>query len=364
MQQAPQLQCQSKNNPSPSSKSTATPEELTLYPAYTFKASATWFKWVKLTAHDIHSALKPHQKYAADITTALAVPPDRRPYGGRGRDDNPLLLFYLNHPIQFVQVIGVVVALDEYFEKFWLFTVDDGSGATIDVTCQKPEKEKEKVNGSKLFNNSIPQKGGGRSLFNNSNPQREGNDHTTLKLAGNKEIGGHNMTKSRLSSSSTAQAQPQVNNGNGTSEPTEEQLLHATMSTLRIGMVVQAKGTIATFRSTRQLTLLRLTIVPNTAHEMALISSRTSFLKSTLSTPWILSSEAQKRLALEAQDDRHQEHRRAVKKRERLAKLQERELRHAKLIRAQYEAEEKQRLKAADAAQRAGHALQEGASKP
>ncbi|EXJ92227.1 hypothetical protein A1O3_00777 [Capronia epimyces CBS 606.96] len=282
--------------PSPNILSSSAAPELTFYPAYTFKASATWFSWVKLPARDIHLVLQPHKKYA-DIAIS-SVAPERWGYGGGGsRDDAPLLLFYLNHPIQFVQVVGVVVVLEDYFEKFWLFTVDDGSGATIDVTCRKPEKEAEAGKGK-----------------------------------------------------STSQA---------ANRPTEEQCLHETLSALQIGTVVQAKGTISTFRSTRQLTLLRLSIVPDTTHEMALMSARTSFIKSTLSKPWVLSLDDQRRLSREARDDREQGHRHAARKRERQAKLQERERRHARLIQEQYEAEEKQRAKAADATRRAGHALRE-----
>lgn len=49
--------------------------------------------------------------------------------------DPSSLLFYLNHPIQFVCVTGVVVAFDDY-ERLWVFT--------IDATCRKPEKVKVK----------------------------------------------------------------------------------------------------------------------------------------------------------------------------------------------------------------------------
>jgi hypothetical protein len=51
-------------------------------------------------------------------------------------------LFYLNHPVQFVCVAGVVVAFDDY-KRLSVFTVDDSSGATINLTCCKPEKVKE-----------------------------------------------------------------------------------------------------------------------------------------------------------------------------------------------------------------------------
>jgi len=251
---------------------------LTFYPACTFKASATWTTWVKLTAHDIHHVLKPHDKYS-EITTSAPL----------GRDDAPRLLFYLNHPIQFVQLIGVVVVFEDYFEKFWLFTIDDSSGATLDVKCRKPDKEK-----------------GDRK----------------------------------------------------DAEPTEDQLLQSTLTTLQIGTVVQAKGTLSTFRSTRQLSLLRLSIIRETTHEMALVSSRTSFLNSTLSRPWILSSADQKKLYREAQGEKEEENSRAARRRKREAKKLEREEKHARLIREQYAMEEEERRVAAQDARRAGEALQ------
>jgi hypothetical protein len=43
------------------------------------------------------------------------------------------LYFYLNHPIRFVRIVGVVVAIDDLFERLAIVTVDDGSGATIEL---------------------------------------------------------------------------------------------------------------------------------------------------------------------------------------------------------------------------------------
>jgi len=254
---------------------------LTFYPAYTFKASATWTTWVKLTAHDIHHALNSHDKYS-EITTSAPS----------GRDEAPRLFFYLNHPIQFIQLIGVVVVFEDYFEKFWLFTIDDSSGATLEVKCRKPDKETED----------------------------------------SKDVGDR--------------------------EPTEDQELQTILSTLQIGTVVQAKGTLSTFRSARQLSLLRLSIIRETTHEMALVSARTSFLNSTLSRPWILSSADRKKLQREAQEEKEEENSRAARRRKREAKKQEREGKHARLIREQYAMEENERRAAAEEARKAGQALQ------
>lgn len=281
---------------------TATRSEssLTFYPAYTFNASATWATWVKLTAHDVHHVLKAHDKYSEITTSAY---PDRNGYA-HSRDDAPRLLFYLNHPIQFVQLVGVVVGLEEYFEKFWLFTIDDSSGAAIDVKCRKPDKEVRKE------------------------ASQPGQDHASSADA---------QTTSR--------------------EPPGDQLLQTTLSSLQIGMVVQAKGTLATFRSTRQLSLLRLSVIRETTHEMALVAARTSFLNSILSTPWTLSSTDQKKLYKEAQGEKESENRRAARRRMREMKKQEREDKHARLIRELYAREETERRVAAEDARAAGEAL-------
>ncbi|KAL2406965.1 hypothetical protein ABEF95_003405 [Exophiala dermatitidis] len=266
--------------------------------------------------------------------------PPTQAYGGGLPPPPPLLLFYLNHPIQFVQVVGVVVVFEDFFEKFWLFTVDDGSGATIDVTCRKPEKAKQTHN--------LPLRSSYNAPSNNNNKSAR--------------AGMEDKSKTSITSASTATEIEGAarNDKDDANADAEQLLLQATLSKLHVGAVVQAKGTLSTFRSVRQLTLLRLTVLPDTAHEMALISSRTAFCKSTLSKPWVLSADELKSLAREAQDEKDQGQRRAARRRERLKGLEQREQRHAKHIREQYEADEKRRMKAANAARRAGEILQHG----
>ncbi|EXJ68645.1 uncharacterized protein A1O5_08439 [Cladophialophora psammophila CBS 110553] len=292
---------------------------LTFYPAYAFKASATWSKWVKLTCLDIHTVLKRHEKYS-QVTTSLAVE-GSNPQGRQ--NDPPLLLFYLNHPIQFVQVIGVVVALEDFFEKFWLFKIDDSSGAIIDVTCPKPEKKQAEL------------------------PAGSSN------IAGTKRA-TDTAKKSDARSKSNTKSNP--NSGDGEEASEEEQLQH-TFSLLDIGTTVQAKGTIATFRSTRQLSLLRLNILPTTTHEMALIASRTQFLSSTLSRPWVLTWEEQRKLRDEAQHERDEDIERAKRRKTREVKRREREERHRQVIEKEYGMEETDRQRAGEEARAWGAVL-------
>lgn len=88
--------------------------DLVFYPAYCHAASQTHFTWVKLTTSEVHHALK------------------SRP-GFEGQD----VYFYLNHPVQFICLVGIVIAYEDYHEKRWLLTLDDSSGETIDIVCNK-----------------------------------------------------------------------------------------------------------------------------------------------------------------------------------------------------------------------------------
>ena len=83
---------------------------LTFYPAYCFPVAPTHNTWAKLTAADVHAL--------------------RERSGFEGQN----LYFYLNHPIKWVRLVGVIVAFD-VFPTRWIMVLDDSSGSTIEVTC-------------------------------------------------------------------------------------------------------------------------------------------------------------------------------------------------------------------------------------
>jgi hypothetical protein len=259
--------------------------------------------------------LKRHDKYS-EVTTVT----NRKKDGTyrHDRDDQALLLFYLNHPIQFIQIIGVVVVLEDYFEKFWLFTIDDSSGATIDVKCRKPEKT---------------------SPVTTTTTTAPPNSKFTRPLK-KQEMPVHHSTADTHKSSAHLEEEEEI----------EAQALQTALSTMTIGTVVQAKGTITTFRSERQLSLIRLKILPTTSHELALISSRTQFLESTLSHPWVLSRREQKQLQQEAHGEHEAQNVRERRRKRRQVKMREREERHTKQIRDEYEDDELARSTAAEEA--------------
>lgn len=289
---------------------------LIYYSAYTHSASPTYFKWVNLTACEIHRSLTHRPGYTHSWLTA-----------GRGFDrDQPQLLFYLNHPIQFVQVVGIVVNTEEWYERFWLFTIDDSSGHTIDVVCRKPDTKKKDETRS----------------FGSEDTEEKQIHEDILKLS------------------------------------------RQVQSNVQLGAVLQVKGTITVFQrnktvdvvrsdlydnngtdfqkktdAVRQISLQRLTLIHDTNAEMTLIAARTKFFTEVLSKPWQLSKKEQEKLYRKASGEADRKRKRARRRVERLKQVAEEDLSNTSTILAEYEVDEKERAVAANKAREAGQTLVE-----
>lgn len=85
-----------------------------IYPQYCFHLSPTVKRWCHLRIADIH---------------ALTAHP-----GFEGQD----LYFHLNHPIKWVRLAGIVVAVDD-FNAWRAYTIDDSSGETIECHVNIPK---------------------------------------------------------------------------------------------------------------------------------------------------------------------------------------------------------------------------------
>ena len=249
---------------------------LDFYPAYCYKASPTYFAWVKLTAFDVQNTLY-----------------TRRGFEGQN------LYFYLNHPVQFVYLVGVVVSFEDFHERRWLVIIDDSSGATIEVTCPKPEK---KADGQ----------------------QEKTLDEQLRRDAGN---------------------------------ISEEQVRAKTIASIDVGSVIKVKGKVGTFRDTRQIQLERIAIVPDTNTEMHFREQRTILKVEVLSKPWTISSKQQSRLLKAAEGRDKSEGVQILKRKEREVARQAREKRQAERIAKKYEDEEVKRANAAETARKAGEML-------
>lgn len=302
--------------------------ELTFYPAYCHSLSPTWFAWVKLTASEIHQML--HSRDGYQHTLQIGYRPER---------NASVVLFYLNHPIQFVQVVGIVVNLESYFERFWLFTIDDSSGATIDVICNKPIAEFEGANTSlaPVMNNSNGTDGPG-------NNDDERLTELNKQVAEDVKIGTVVQVKGTVTFFQRRKGAAVLNGADRSiSAP--------------IDSTVRPQQPIVADRPIRQINLTRLRVVPSTNAEILLIDARTKFHASVLSKPWILSSSQVQKLRRKALGEVERVRKRSEGWTRRIVHIAAQETRDADLIQKEYEHEDEIRFHEAELARNAGRNL-------
>jgi hypothetical protein len=179
------------------------------------------------------------------------------------------LYFHLNHPIRYVRVVGVVVAIDDLFERLAVVTVDDGSGATIELKIVRTPRT-------------------GPSILSTTSK-------TTIP---NVEI----------------------------SSPFE---VVVDSQCLDIGTVVKAKGTITEFRGIKQLDLKRLWVVSTTNEEVQAWTETAAFKLDVLSKPWHITAQQHKQIKEKIKSDKRKvqeyERRKAEHEAKKTEKLKERE---------------------------------------
>ncbi len=305
-------------------------KDLTFYPAYCHAASPTYFQWVKLTAHSIHHTLRHHEGYLHSWITQQISTHARHA---------PQLLFYNNHPIQFVQVIGIVVSVEEWYEKFWLFTIDDSSGATIDVVCRKPDRDQHKHDAQKHKDDLIESE---RGKEEEVEIQR-----LSDQVAAEVTIGAILQVKGTItlfqrykpldpnhSLGISGHASANTNRSNSRSAPKQDP-------------------------PTRQLTLERLAVVHDTNKEISLLAARTAFYSDVLDRPWTLTGKERDRLHRQALGEVEHKRKKVRKQAEKQRKAVDEEARDAEQILATYAEEERSRMEEAEKARKAGTEIME-----
>ena len=150
------------------------------------------------------------------------------------------IFFYLNHPIKWVRLVGVVVAFDLLPTRF-IFGLDDSSGFNIEIMCERP-------------------KGGQTIQAQDMNPDALLADQPGMPMKGCTASGRE-----------------------------------VELAGIDVGAVVKAKGTIGVFRGARQLLLERIAIVRTTNAEATAWTENTAFHDDVLSKPWNLSEREQRR---------------------------------------------------------------------
>ena len=158
--------------------------------------------------------------------------------------------FYNNHPIQFLCLAGVIVQRDEQVRRTILI-LDDSSGATIEVVCDKPDQL---VQAPRTQFQTEPR----------PRVQIQPSDKITLsdRIIAEDETGpSHLAAASRTS---------------------------LDISPLEPGVRAKLRGTITQFRGMLQLHLERYVLIEDTNAEMEFLEQRTRFLVDVLCVPWVL----------------------------------------------------------------------------
>lgn len=160
------------------------------------------------------------------------------------------IYFYLNYPVQFVCTVGAVVAIDDINLEYTILTIDDGSGATLELKIERRvPKEIDPVDTS-------------------SNTKTPGLD--IISRPGIFEVVVENHI-------------------------------------LNIGSVVKAKGIITEFRNAKQLNLKRIQVVMTTTEEAQAWAETAEYKLKYLSKPWHLTEEEKRKSQYKANKIRQQE---------------------------------------------------------
>ncbi|KAF2830811.1 hypothetical protein CC86DRAFT_283889 [Ophiobolus disseminans] len=219
--------------------------EYRIYPAYCFCNSPTYDTWVKITAADVQG-LRTESQFQGQH-----------------------LYFHLNHPVRYVRLVGVVVAIDDINTKYTVLTLDDGSGATIELKIVRiPPADKNPLN----------------------------------------------------TSSSTKLANVSVVSQFGVFEVVVDN------QRLDIGTVVKAKGTISEFRGIKQLDLKRIWVVDTTDEEAQAWAEAAAFKEEVLSKPWHLTTAEHAQIKAKMKSDKKKVHEYERRKAEHEVKKEEQRL--------------------------------------
>ncbi|KAL2825163.1 hypothetical protein BDW59DRAFT_161880 [Aspergillus cavernicola] len=276
------------NNDDDDDDASPTPsEELSFYPAFCYKASPTHFVWVKMGAVDVRRLQRKVE------------------FGDQG------LFFHLNHPIRFVNLIGIVVARVDVPRRT-ILTLDDSSGAVVDVVVLKAET----TTTTPSVAVAVAAQKQKQNAWDNDNDEGK---------AGRQEMHVTSTT-------------------------------HAPMdiSPLQPGKLFQLKGTLSIFRSTVQVHLERFFFVPDTKAEMHFVEARCRFLVEVLSVPWFVGEGDIARLRVEADEEGTKVEEEQARVRRRGRRRVDREERDRKKIEEVWEKEEVMREKGARVAREVG----------
>lgn len=156
-----------------------------------------------------------------------------------------------NHPIKWVRLTGVIIAIDEFFARR-ILTIDDSSGMCIECTCPAASTD-------------------------------AASDHTHLNQASTSNL----VTL-------TAEEPKVVRPAAQQTSPTVEMPLVPWLD-VEVGRVVKVKGKPGTFREMKQVEIIKVEMLRATEQEVRCWNEVLAFRKQILSTPWVISQEEEKK---------------------------------------------------------------------
>lgn len=164
------------------------------------------------------------------------------------------VFFHLNHPIRWVRVSGIVVAVDEYPGRR-IFTLDDSSGVCIECTIEVPKSD------------------------------------AALAAAITANTAATSQD-SAVKPDSKGQALPGASRTAAPSEPPPKAVVPAEVD---VGTVIDVKGGLALFRGQKQIKILKATVLRCTEHEVAFWEKVAQFRRDVLEKPWQLTDKEVRR---------------------------------------------------------------------
>lgn len=167
-----------------------------------------------------------------------------------------------NHPIKWVRITGVIIAVDEFFTRR-VFTIDDSSGICIECTCLSPPPPDVAVLGH--------------------------NQASDIKLA--------NSTVKKLSAGPGTQP----------STPSVEMPL-VPWEDMDVGVVVKIKGKPNTFRNIKQVDIIKVEVIRSTEQEVRCWNEVLEFRTNVLRVPWVVSKEAEDKYRRKAEKGKSYKH--------------------------------------------------------
>jgi len=202
------------------------------------------------------------------------------------------IYFHLNHPIRYVYLCGVITEIEYIKNLYTVLTLDDGSGATIEVKITHVMPVVAKPS-STVVNNEQVETGDDGDDFWQDRTARASTSATTV----------YKTHTADLTVKTTAFFDNSIDLGS---------------ERIDVGTTIKAKGTLNIWWDSFQLNLLRAFVVHDVDAEVEVWEGYAEFCEKVLVKPWLLSSQEVKRLERADKERLAKERKKSGKEKERL----------------------------------------------